>query len=406
MPMELQANQESLKFWSERQRSGYSVQMTDIFNETSLEFCADLSLALLRNPHSKRYPDLITFAYFIRKSSLRRYKDAYLADGKLRVGWGQAVHITPSNIPINAAYSFIFGLLSGNSNLIKLPSKNFPQLEIFVQEYKKLASNEKYENIKRFNHFFQAGYNNEFLLEQMKNADARVVWGGDATVKRIRLIPMKEKCIELAFPDRSSLCILNSEVVGNLSDYELDELCQKFYNDTLLVDQNACSSPSIIVWLDPQQNYNCINRFWEKFEQIEVRKGPLGVSKYVDKLVKVGRILTASNVLPLDLKEYGLGTTVNQVDRASDIEDDLRIGLGFYRELKVESLERVHQILSARTQTITYFGVVPEDIVATVVRHRILGVDRVVPVGEALALSFVWDGKDIIRNLSRIVSVS
>ena len=32
-------------------------------------------------------------------------------------------HITPSNIPTNFAYSFIFGLLTGNSNIVKVPTK-------------------------------------------------------------------------------------------------------------------------------------------------------------------------------------------------------------------------------------------------------------------------------------------
>ena len=33
----------------------------------------------------------------------------------------------------------------------------------------------------------------------------------------------------------------------------------------------------------------------------------------------------------------------------------------------------------------------------------ILGVDRIVPIGRALDMSFIWDGKDLIYSLSRIV---
>ena len=32
------------------------------------------------------------------------------------------------------------------------------------------------------------------------------------------------------------------------------------------------------------------------------------------------------------------------------------------------------------------------------------GVDRVVPVGQALEMDTVWDGRDLIAELSRIVS--
>ena len=47
-----------------------------------------------------------------------------------RLGLGLIFHITPSNIPTNFAYSLIFGLITGNSNIVKVPSKDFEQLKI------------------------------------------------------------------------------------------------------------------------------------------------------------------------------------------------------------------------------------------------------------------------------------
>ena len=41
------------------------------------------------------------------------------------MGRGLAFHVCLSNVPTNFIYSFIFGLLSGNSNIVKMPSKNF-----------------------------------------------------------------------------------------------------------------------------------------------------------------------------------------------------------------------------------------------------------------------------------------
>ena len=48
-------------------------------------------------------------------------------NNELRLGVGLAFHITPSNMPTNFAYSLLFGLLSGNSNIIKVPSRKFPE---------------------------------------------------------------------------------------------------------------------------------------------------------------------------------------------------------------------------------------------------------------------------------------
>ena len=41
----------------------------------------------------------------------------------------------------------------------------------------------------------------------------------------------------------------------------------------------------------------------------------------------------------------------------------------------------------------------------SLVAAGVLGVDRVVPIGKALDLGFIWDGKDIIKTLSRRISV-
>ena len=43
------------------------------------------------------------------------------------MGRGLIFHITPTNVPTNFFYSFIFSLLSGNSNIVKLPTKDFEE---------------------------------------------------------------------------------------------------------------------------------------------------------------------------------------------------------------------------------------------------------------------------------------
>ena len=55
------------------------------------------------------------------------------------MGRGSVLHITPSNVPTNFAYSMVFGLLSGNNNIIRLPSKNFHQVKILCAILKNLA---------------------------------------------------------------------------------------------------------------------------------------------------------------------------------------------------------------------------------------------------------------------------
>jgi hypothetical protein len=64
----------------------------------------------------------------------------------------------------------------------------------------------------------------------------------------------------------------------------------------------------------------------------------------------------------------------------------------------------LRRIVDKRYQTLTCFGVDLHALAQTVVSHGLAGIDRVVPVGKALDIGVIWDGYDIIRTLSRVVS--
>lgn len=56
-------------------------------------------------------------------------------------------------------------------------------------------------------------------------------------------------------------------------------------------------------------------------------------------------------------------------------------------------------------QTITHFGFSPAELRALAQRAGARGVDRLVPVGEALAFDATWDGYDLIGDFLRRVTV-
>lgn len=77
------------------------------FNELVFDFLNDLSIELLRFKELKKYSDIATYAFYSRKNNLLKLKDL-LEDNFLRKGKGTILHISPSNVPINFAYSFLF----------------------------------------------------------------------------------------------------------------------------------------------------------------------------------------------------------------------------------------------------------------------------------------------------------
>ena len=83
----------------------------------------------------------------------------------------------------------------------------------------------------------------------MSIADARVIWGGDETVYKMRSFPCKPRSREIVFPDRFSLCVIESQKILDARDNELKKLCQNLFNDVYVMDQNACSSPQLFNWV-------------------------------------------------------------------------------------------------------------------------------------------------------------
>ena len=52
-----------------------------------------------------------------------------------------------------------------------------------------------------------------------------------------------------------------------LNDYNFQKLIRNFYNDTYLVDQNACTSPHLILWIG-KSNLIAKKKFWNALSTI------------------------------------------------------------------------------------------------------------------------------------------
>ena len=90
----------------------------EIFCNNTIDFLKEFSFLLLKQKN-KKFPEIQALGFWLRERNLKKFIKKYV-DDKKRIGLGYVYHITPSNIPTNFAYSFIFGLVSGNSNIIKI----------------------------------------------------------------------------------------------------------------------------------------------------------------------------------------------------------------------------------------------------------------------------------------------
>ena len=79
---------------------------------------------------------------------------------------------------------------------------------------------------------------------------------------------------------------------------------------------------------------------------------------------------------------------------------------GLFHEVALPSLDALAPWLVRRDQTLTAFGLSRETLVAAVRAFNGRGIDRIVPVGQALAFHHVWDGYDLLQQFTRRVSIA
>lgn len=365
-------------------------------------FLDNLSSELRSSKEARPYPDIMAFAFWCRRANIAKLKKDF-EDGKARLGAGLVFHITPSNAPINFAFSFAFGLVSGNANIVRVPSKLFPQIDIICGSLNQLFDCDKYSEIKAMNAFVRYEQNDAITAMFSANCNARIIWGGDETIRNIRKLPVPERCVDIAFSDRYSFCIIDAPSIIKLDEAGLKKLAENFYNDAYLMDQDACSSPHMIVWQGSEKE-KAKERFWIAVSRIVAEKYQLRDMNAVDKYT-----LFCHNAIELDniscFKKHSNYIYRISINSLLDNMDTLRGKCGYFYEYDADDINSLAHIINTKYQTLTYFGVDKSELLDFVVKNRLLGIDRIVPIGKALDIGVIWDGYDIVRSLSRIVDV-
>lgn len=368
-----------------------------------LDFLSALSAALLKDREAKAYPDVITFAYFCRRANLTRLEEEYAGRLDGRLGRGVVFHIAPSNVPINFAYSLTAALLSGNGSIVKASSRDFPQTRIVCRAMEKLLT-EDFAPLAPYVCVVTYPREAQEVTEAFSaRCDARVIWGGDETVRRVREAALPPRAVEVAFADRYSLLCIRPEAVTALSEEALERLAKDFYNDTYLTDQNACTSPRLIYWVGEGDSREASERFFRAMGAYARQHYELPAVTAVDKLTAACRAamkLEGAEIVP-DPDNW---VTRVRVKALCPELYELRSPGGFFLEYAAPTLDALRDFVTPRVQTLSYLGLSPEELSRFVLENGLTGVDRIVPVGHTMDFSLVWDGYDLIQTLSRKIS--
>lgn len=365
------------------------------FDESIIDFLNDVSREIMQDPRSKSYSDLVTFGFWIRKGSVMKMKERFEREDGIHLGKGVVFHIAPSNVPTNFAYSLVAGLLCGNANVVRVPSKEFPQVEIIADAFKKALNHHedmkayilcvRYERDKEINDLFS-------LI-----ADVRVVWGGDQTIAELRKSPMPPRSSEITFADRYSLAIIDSD--SYLSIRDKNRVAEEFYNDTFFSDQNACTSPRIVVWTGSRIK-EAKEVFWEFEHELVKKKYTFQPIQGVNKLTKAC-LIAAEHDVTIEKHTDNLIIRVT-VPELTDYLTDYLDNSGYFYEYDCENIRDLALICNNRhCQTIGYIG--DCKVILPLIQSGVKGVDRIVPVGKTMDFDLIWDGYNLPALMTRTV---
>ena len=136
--------------------------------------------------------------HLIRRRNIIEFKNKFKSS-IIRKLLGTIFHLTPNNVPVNFAYS-LFGLITGNNNIIKLPSKDFIQNNLIIKLILKILK-KIYKKLNELVNFIKYDKNNIDITKTISaNSNARLIWGGDKTVDQLRKIYINPKTTDITFP--------------------------------------------------------------------------------------------------------------------------------------------------------------------------------------------------------------
>lgn len=379
------------------------------FDERVVDFVGKLSQKILTSPGVRNYPELVALGHWFRKARILEMAKAYCTPvkGQMQLGRGLAFHLAPSNVDSVFMYSWLISLLAGNTNLVRLSQKSGPQQGFLISILQELSLLTEYADAA--SRFVLLTYPHDArITEQISEACmVRVIWGGDATVRVIRAIPLRPMATELCFADRFSAAALSAKQVLNAENAAFKALIQGFYNDTYWFAQQACSSPRMVAWIGSEDDVETAKmKFWTALtKEVEQRGAENAPAMVVARLgaafeyAAYGLAELANNNLVIDYPAK-LELMTSNLDRVREIH----CGNGLFVQMQLKNLAELGPKLTPKEQTLAVYGFEDQDYQSLIATLPPRALDRIVPVGSALKFEKIWDGQELITSFTRLIS--
>ncbi len=375
------------------------------FAPERIEALGQLSRAVLGDPELKRQAEAVALGYWLRPANIaaqRQEFETLARPGRVLVPAGLAFHVPPANVDTMGIYSWALSFLCGNASIIRLSQRSSPlTLRLVALAEAMLEANGMSDSTA----FISYGHDTSITASISARADLRVIWGGDASIAAVRAVPLSTHAKEIVFADRLSLSALSASAWLGLDTANKADLASEAFNDLYAFDQMACSSPRILVWCGAEAEAGKASAGFAEALMAELaRRGhetapAVGLGKYA------AACSAAIDLPSATIRFESLDWLTLQLAQPPQHLPQIGGGGGIAVELRLDRLADLAPFMDRRVQTITHFGFDNATLADFVEVAQGRGGDRLVPIGEALAFSPIWDGYDLFREFTRIVEI-
>lgn len=373
------------------------------FDASSVDFVREFSRRILQLPELRQFPELATLAHWFRPAAIEHLSRKATEGSGMALARGLVFHMAPANVDVLFAYAWLLSVLSGNCNVARLSQKPSMQREALIQILRAMHHGFSHSTILERTLLLTYPHDDATTTLLSSHCHARIIWGGDQTVARIRSIPLAPLAVELAFPDRFGVAAFNAHCFAEASEDALQELARRFCNDTLWFGQQACSSPRTVYWIgDKATVREARSRFWPHVVRI--------AANHDDEPAALMARVTDAHLLAAQGTTLKLSGSLNQfplclsAHQANGTQREQQSGHGLLVEVSLPALSELGVQLDDRDQTLVQHGFGIPDLheLLSAISNR--AIDRIVPLGRALDFHHVWDGTDLLGVLTRRIT--
>jgi Acyl-CoA reductase (LuxC) len=376
------------------------------FSADRRETLSRLSRAIMHDAGLRADAASVALGYWLRRANVDRLAQDFdrrraAAPETVFVPVGRVFHVAPGNVDTLFVYSWALAYLCGNLNVVRVSGQPSDVLARLLGVLS--AQMEDDAELARGDRFITYEHDQAISEALSRWATHRVVWGGDDTVALFRALPLSAHASERTFGSKFSYSVLAADPYLAAGEETVNRLAAGFFNDVFWFDQMACSSPHLVFWIGAADRMDAaLDRFHGALSREIERRRHRGAASSALHRLSFAFDLACETDLRAELAHPEF-LAVRLPDGAVWRRE--ACGGGLFTHVRADEVAQVAAFGQPHDQTVTHFGLTAAELATLARQAGARGVDRLVPIGEALAFDATWDGYDLIGDFLRRVTV-